>query len=88
MRLNLTKFKTIMMLTPIFIKTNFDQPQINMLLLYEKHYCPITTTHTQIKKDSYTKHVFNRSLAAFSSESILMDQIGSCIKQQLIKISL
>ena len=36
-------------LTPIHINTNFDQPQID-LLLYEYYYCLITKLHCQIKK--------------------------------------
>ena len=39
-------------LTPIHIKTNYDQPQID-LLLYENHYCLIRKLHCLINKQPY-----------------------------------
>ena len=39
-------------LTPIHINTNYDQPQID-LLLYQNHYCLITKLHCLINKDSH-----------------------------------
>ena len=46
-------------LTPIHINTNYDQPQID-LLLYQNHYCLITKLHCLINKDSHLKHVCRR----------------------------
>ena len=72
-------------LTPIHIKTNYDQPQID-LLLYQNHYCLITKLHCLINKDSHMKHVC-RSLTAFSSQPVLIDHIDRCQKQQPTKIT-
>ena len=59
-------------LTPIHINTNYDQPQVD-LLLSENHYCLITKLHCLINKDSHMKCVCRRCLTAFSSEQILFD---------------
>ena len=48
-------------LTPIHINTNYDQPQID-LLLYENHYCLITKLHCLIKKSSQMKQVCRRCI--------------------------
>ena len=68
-------------LTPIYINTNYDQPQID-LMLYEDHYCLITKLHCLINKDSHMKHICRRCLTAFSSESVLNDHIDRCQKQK------
>ena len=73
-------------LTPIHIKTNYDQPQID-LLLYQNHYCLITKLHCLINKDSHMKHVCRRCLTAFSSQPVLIDHIDRCQKQQPSKIT-
>ena len=73
-------------LTPIHINTNYDQPQID-LLLYQNHYCLITKLHCLINKDSHMKHVCRRCLTAFSSQPVLIDQIDRCQKQQPTKIT-
>ena len=39
-------------LTPLHINTNYDQPQID-LILYENHYCLITRLHCLINKSSH-----------------------------------
>ena len=57
-------------LRPIHINTNYDQPQID-LLLYENQYCLITKLHCLIVKDSHMKYVCRRCLTAFSSEEVL-----------------
>ena len=72
-------------LTPIHINTNYDQPQID-LLLYQNHYCLITKLHCLINKDSHMKHVCRRCLTAFSSQPVLIDHIDRCQKQQPTKI--
>ena len=69
------------MLLPIYINTNHDQPQID-LLLNENHYCLITKLHRLIIKDSHMKHVCRRCLTACSSEDILNQHIDSCQKQE------
>ena len=68
-------------LTPIHINTNYDQPQID-LLLFENHYCLITKLHRLINKDSHMKWVCRRCLTAFSSEQIFFDLTSRCINQQ------
>ena len=73
-------------LTPIHINTNYDQPQID-LLLYQNHYCLITKLHCLINKDSHMKHVCRRCLTAFSSQPVLIDHIDRCQKQQPTKIT-
>ena len=73
-------------LTPIHIHTNYDYPQID-LLLYENHYCRITKLHCLINNDSHMKHVCRRCLTAFSSIDILYQHTERCIKQQPPKIS-
>ena len=73
-------------LTPIHINTNYDQPQID-LLLYQNHYCLITKLHCLINKDSHMKHVCRRCLTAFSSQPVLIDHMERCIKQQPTKIT-
>ena len=72
--------------TPIHINTNYDQPQID-LLLYQNHYCLITKLHCLINKDSHMKHVCRRCLTAFSSQPVLIDHIDRCQKQQPTKIT-
>ena len=74
------------LLTPIHINTNYDQPQID-LLLYQNHYCLITKLHCLINKDSHMKHVCRRCLTAFSSQPVLIDHIDRCQKQQPTKIT-
>ena len=74
-------------LTPIHINTNYDQPQIELLLLYQNHYCLITKLHCSINKDSHMKHVCRRCLTAFSSQPVLIDHIDRCQKQQPTKIT-
>ena len=73
-------------LTPIHINTNYDQPQID-LLLYQNHYCLITKLHCLINKDSHMKHVCRRCLTAFKSQPVLIDHIDRCQKQQPTKIT-
>ena len=77
--LNVNVFElTKTVLTPIHINTNYDQPQID-LLLYQNHYCLITKLHCLINKDSHMKWECRRCLTAFSSEDILSQhsQLGS-----------
>ena len=65
--LNVNVFElTKTVLTPIHKNTNYDQPQID-LLLFENHYCLITKLHCLIKKDSHMKGMCRRCLTAFSS---------------------
>ena len=73
-------------LTPIHINTNYDQPQID-LLLYQNHYCLITRLHCLINKDSHMRWVCRRCLTAFSSQPVLIDHMERCIKQQPTKIT-
>ena len=73
-------------LTPIHINTNYDQPQID-LLLYQNHYCLITRLHCLLNKDSHMKWVCRRCLTAFSSQPVLIDHMERCIKQQPTKIT-
>ena len=73
-------------LTPIHISTNYDQPQID-LLLFENHYCLITKLHCLINKDSHMKWVCRRCLTAFSSEDIRNQHIDRCQKQQPTNIT-
>ena len=74
------------LLTAILINTNYDQPQID-LLLYQNHYCLIKKLHCLINKDSHMKHVCRRCLTAFSSQPVLIDHIDRCQKQQPTKIT-
>ena len=79
--LNVNVFElTRNLLTPIHIKKNYDQPQID-LLLYQNHYCLITKLHCLINKSSHMKHVCRRCLTAFGSEPSLLDHMERCIKQ-------
>ena len=85
--LNVNVFElTKTVLTPIHINTNYDQPQID-LLLYQNHYCLITKSHCLINKDSHMKWVCRRCLTAFSSEDILSQHIDRCQKQQPTNIT-
>ena len=85
--LNVNVFElTKTVLTPIHINTNYDQPQID-LLLYQNHYCLITKLHCLINKDSHMKWVCRRCLTAFSSEDILSQHIDRCQKQQPTNIT-
>ena len=86
-RINIIVFElTGTVLTPIHINTNFDQPQIE-ILLYENHFCLITKLHCLINKSSHMKHVYRRCLTAFSSESVLLDHMEICINQQPTNIT-
>ena len=85
--LNVNVFElTKTVLTPIHINTNYNQPQID-LLLYQNHYCLITKLHCLINKDSHMKWVCRRCLTAFSSEDILSQHIDRCQKQQPTNIT-
>ena len=85
--LNVNVFElTKTVLTPIHINTNYDQPQID-LLLYQNHYCLITKLHCLLNKDSHMKWVCRRCLTAFSSQPVLFDHIERCIKQQPTNIT-
>ena len=85
--LNVNVFElTKTVLTPIHINTNYDQPQID-LLLYQNHYCLITKLHCLINKDSHMKWVCRRCLTVFSSEDILSQHIDRCQKQQRTNIT-
>ena len=85
--LNVNVFElTKTVLTPIHINTNYDQPQID-LLLYQNHYCLITKLHCLINKDSHMKWVCRRCLTAFGSEDILSQHIDRCQKQQPTNIT-
>ena len=85
--LNVNVFElTKTVLTPIHTNTNYDQPQID-LLLYQNHYCLITKLHCLIYKDSHMKWVCRRCLTAFSSEDILSQHIDRCQKQQPTNIT-
>ena len=80
--LNVNVFElTKTVLTPIHTNTNYDQPQI-VLLLFENHYCLNTKLHCLINKDSHLKWVCRRCLTALSSEDILNQHIDRCQKQQ------
>ena len=69
--LNINKFElTGTVLTPIHIKTNYDQPQID-LLLYENQCCLITKLHCLIKNNSHMKHVCRCCITAFRSQLII-----------------
>ena len=68
-------------LTPIHTNTNYDQPQID-LLLFESQYCLIPKLHCLINKNSHKKWVCRRCLTAFSSEDILNQHLERCQKQQ------
>ena len=72
--------------TPIHINTNYDQPQID-LLLFENPYCLFTKLHYLINKSSHMNHVWRRCLTAFSSQPFLIDHIETCIKQQPANIT-
>ena len=85
--LNVNVFElTKTVLTPIHINTNYDQPQID-LMLYQNHYCLITKLHCLLNKDSHMKWVCRRCLTAFSSQPVLFDHIERCIKQQPTNIT-
>ena len=85
--LNMNVFElTNSVLTPIHTNTNYDQPQID-LLLFENHYCLITKLHCRINKDSHMKWVCRRCLTAISSEDILNQHIDRCQKQQPTNIT-
>ena len=85
--LNVNVFElTKTVLTPIHTNTNYDQPQID-LLLYQNHYCLITKLHCLINKDSHMKWVCRKCLTAFSSEDILSQHIDRCQKQQPTNIT-
>ena len=85
--LNINVFElTGNVLKPIHVNKNYLQPQID-LLLYENHFCLITRLHCLINKDSHMRWVCRRCLTAFSSETILVDHMERCIKQQPTKIS-
>ena len=85
--LNVNIFElTKTVLTPIHINTNYDQPQID-LLLYQNHYCLITKLHCLLNKDSHMKWVCRRCLTAFSSQPVLLDHIDRCQKQQPTNIT-
>ena len=85
--LNVNVFElTKTVLTPIHTNTNYDQPQID-LLLYQNHSCLITKLHCLINKDSHMKWVCRRCLTAFSSEDILSKHIDRCQKQQPTNIT-
>ena len=73
-------------LTPIHTNTNYDQPQID-LLLYQNHYCLIPKLHCLMNKDSRMKWVCRRCLTAFSSEDIISQHIDRCQKQQPTNIT-
>ena len=73
-------------LTPIYINTNYLEPQID-LLLYENHYCLILKLDCLINPNSHMKHVCRRCLTAFSSQDILKYHIKRCIKQQSTTIA-
>ena len=85
--LNVNVFElTKTVLKPIRINTNYDQPQID-LLLFEKHYRLITKLHCLINKNSHMKWVCRRCLTAFSSEQIFFDHTSRCINQQPTNIT-
>ena len=85
--LNVNVFElTKTVLTPIHINTNYDQPQID-LLLYQNHYCLKTKLHCLLNKDSHMKWVCRRCLTAFSSQPVLLDHIDRCQKQQPTNIT-
>ena len=85
--LNIKVFElTNSVLTPIHINTNYDQPQID-LLLFENHYSLITKLHCLIDKNSHMKWVCTRCSKAFSSEQILFDHTSRCINQQSTNIT-
>ena len=85
--LNVNVFElTKTVLTPIHTNTNYDRPQID-LLLYQNHYCLITKLHCLINKDSHMKWVCRRCLTAFSSEDILSQHNDRCQKQQPTNIT-
>ena len=69
------------LLSPLHINTNYDQPQID-LMVYENQYCLITNINCLINKDSHMKHVCRRCLTALSSQPVLIDHIHRCRKQQ------
>ena len=52
--LNVNVFElTKTVLTPIHMNTNYDQPQIDLLLI-ENHYCVTLKLHRLINKDSHS----------------------------------
>ena len=73
-------------LTPYHINKNYLQPQTD-LLLYENHYCLITTLLCLINKYSHMKHVCRRCLTAFSSQPVLLDHMERCMNQQPTNIT-
>ena len=85
--LNINVFElTNSVLTPIHTNTNYDQPQID-LLLFENHYCLVSKLHCLINKDSDMKWVCRRCLTAFSSKDILNQHIDRCQKHHPTNIT-
>ena len=82
----LTKSVRSSALIPILINTNYDQPQID-LLLFENHYCLITKLRCLINKDSHMEWVCRRCLTTFISEQISFDHTSRCINQQPTNIT-
>ena len=81
-KLNVNVFElTETILKPIHITTNYDQPQIDLLLI-ENPYCLITKLHCLINKDSHMKWVCRRCLTEFSSEQNSFDHTSRCTNQQ------
>ena len=74
------------MLTPIHINTDFDQPQID-LMLFENYCCIIANLPCLINKNSHMKHVCTRWLFAFSSQLVLIDLKDRCQKQKPTSIA-
>ena len=77
--LNKNVFKLDKVLSPVYINSNYTQPQID-LLFYENHFWLITKLHSLINK--HMKNFCRRCLTAFSSEQVLLDYMERCIKQK------
>ena len=85
--LNVNVFElTGTVLTPLYINTIYDRPQID-LLLHETYYCLITKLHCLQSKISHMNHMCRRCLAAFSSQPVLFDHIDRCQKQKPTNIA-
>ena len=85
--LNVNVFElTGTVLTPIHMNTNYDQPQID-LLLFENHFRLISRLYCLIKKDSHIKWVCRRCLTAFISEQIFFDHTSRCKNQHPTNIT-
>ena len=73
-------------LSPKYVNKNYYDEQID-LLLYENHYCLITSLHNFCRNNEHYTHLCRRCLNTYGDQTKLEEHMLRCIEQKVCNIS-